>query len=534
MRPSSQCYTAEKPPHRVTNMTDNLLFITLMGVVSLFSDMTHEGARSILGPFLSETGASAAAIAVVSGAGELCGYSLRLLSGFVADKTRRYWTLVIAGYALQVASVPALALVGEGGWVAACALVILERVAKAVKKPAKNTLVSFAASGIGWGKGFAYQEVLDQIGAFSGPIMLYIIARIKEATPNAAGAVGGLLANQGSVSSSVGTYRLCFAFLAIPAAITIAFTLIARARYPHPETFEKDEKEAEAFDASDNSGSEQGRAEQTLPEGEAQTGNKALPAGTAGTEKRGAASGKGGGLFADKSRRNLFVLYMVSIALFAFGFADFPLLSLHASRSGAFGSADIALLYALAMFTDALSALLFGTLFDRIGTLSLALSTLAAAAFSPLVFVTGTRGGILAGVALWGVGMGAEESVMKACVSSFVPRDMRSRAFGVAETGFGVAWLLGSIAMGVLYDKSHFAREVASRVGDAVAGGVPQVAEGVVSGVSQVGNAVSSTFGAGASPAYLYALCALSTACLVASSAAAFVMARKAARLAPQ
>ncbi len=75
-----------------------ITFITLMGIVSLFSDMTHEGARSILGEYLNLAGASAATIGFVSGIGELCGYSLRLISGFIADKTKKYWTFVITGY----------------------------------------------------------------------------------------------------------------------------------------------------------------------------------------------------------------------------------------------------------------------------------------------------------------------------------------------------------------------------------------------------------------------------------------------------
>ena len=101
-----------------------MAFITPMGIVSLFSDMTHEGARSILGEYLNLTGASAATIGFVSGIGELCGYSLRLLSGFVADKAKRYWSLVIIGYAMQVLTIPGLALIPENGWVAACGLVI--------------------------------------------------------------------------------------------------------------------------------------------------------------------------------------------------------------------------------------------------------------------------------------------------------------------------------------------------------------------------------------------------------------------------
>jgi len=132
-----------------------MAFIVLMGIVSLFSDMTHEGARSILGEYLNLAGASAATIGFVSGIGELCGYSLRLLSGFVADKTKKYWTLVIAGYALQVLAIPLLALVPQNGWIIACGLVITERIGKAVKKPAKNTLVSFAGNEVGIGKGFA-------------------------------------------------------------------------------------------------------------------------------------------------------------------------------------------------------------------------------------------------------------------------------------------------------------------------------------------------------------------------------------------
>lgn len=142
-------------------MSGAVTFIFLMGIVSLFSDMTHEGARSILGEYLNLTGATAATIGFVSGIGELFGYSLRILSGFVADKTKHYWSMVIIGYTVQVLAIPALALIPENGWIYACGLVILERIGKAIKKPAKNTLISFAASEVGAGKGFAYQEFLD-------------------------------------------------------------------------------------------------------------------------------------------------------------------------------------------------------------------------------------------------------------------------------------------------------------------------------------------------------------------------------------
>ncbi len=363
------------------NLTGAFAFLTLMGIVSLFSDMTHEGARSILGEYLNLTGASAATIGFVSGIGELCGYSLRLLSGFVADKTKKYWTLVIAGYALQVLAIPALALVTENGWVLACGLVIVERIGKAIKKPAKNTLVSFAASETGVGKGFAYQEFLDQLGAFLGPVLLFLMTLLL------------------GTEKLFSTYRLCFLLLGIPALITLALVLFSRFRYPHPEQFEKAEPKTEAF-----------------------------------------------------RFRKSFVFYMAAIALFAFGFADFPLITLHAAKTQAFPTATLSLLYAAAMAVDAIAALIFGRLFDKIGLKALMLSTICSAFFAGFVFLSGNPILIGVGIVLWGVGMGAQESIMKAAVSTIVPRAHRSAGFGIFETGFGVAWFLGSWLLGVLYD----------------------------------------------------------------------------------
>ena len=356
-------------------------FLTLMGIVSLFSDMTHEGARSILGEYLDLTGASAAAIGFVSGIGELCGYSLRLLSGFLADRTKKYWTLVIAGYALQVLAVPALALVPEHGWVIACGLVIAERIGKAIKKPSKNALVSFAASETGLGKGFAYQEFLDQLGAFLGPVLLFLIT---------------LLAGTEQLLSA---YRICFLALGIPALITLGLVLFSRVKYPHPEQFEKVEEEKTPF-----------------------------------------------------RFQKSFVFYMIAICLFAFGFADFTLITLHAAKTQAFPTVSLSLLYAAAMAVDAVAALAFGWLFDRIGIRALIFSTALCASFAGFVFLSGNPVLIGVGIVLWGIGIGAQESIMKAAVSAIVPRAHRSAGFGIFETGFGVAWFLGSWLLGALYD----------------------------------------------------------------------------------
>ncbi len=144
-----------------------MLFIILFGIVSLFSDMTHEGASSIRGAYLSLLGASAATIGFISGLGELVGYSMRYVFGKLTDKSKQYWPMTIAGYVLDIA-VPRSALVGEHGWIAACVLLVIQRMGKAIKKPAKDTIMSFAASQEGGRQEFGIQEVLDQIGAFIG------------------------------------------------------------------------------------------------------------------------------------------------------------------------------------------------------------------------------------------------------------------------------------------------------------------------------------------------------------------------------
>ena len=180
-----------------------MLFILLFGIVSLFSDMTHEGASSIRGAYMALLGASAGAIGFVSGLGELIGYSMRYLFGKLTDKTGQYWTMTIVGYVLDLIAVPALALVGENGWIAACGLLLIQRMGKAIKKPAKDAIMSFAASQEGVGKSFGIQEVLDQIGAFLGPILLYVIMLFK------------------TEGTTFEIYSFCFAVLTIPAVITL-------------------------------------------------------------------------------------------------------------------------------------------------------------------------------------------------------------------------------------------------------------------------------------------------------------------------
>lgn len=185
-------------------------FVLLIGVLSLFADFTYEGARSILGPYLASLQASAAIVGTVTGFGELAGYALRLFSGRLADATRQFWPISIAGYLLQMTAVPALALTHN--WQSAAVLIILERIGKAVRNPPRDVMLSYAAQEVGrYGWVFGIHESLDQMGALAGPLLVAMV-----------------LARHGS-------YREAFAVLALPALINLCFVMLAWRLYPRPE-----------------------------------------------------------------------------------------------------------------------------------------------------------------------------------------------------------------------------------------------------------------------------------------------------------
>src|SRR3954464_8236151 len=146
-----------------------------LGVVSLLVDMVYEGARSITGPFLASLGASALVVALVTGAGEAAALGFRLFSGSAADRSGRYWSWMVVGYALTAVCVPLMALapaLGAAGLTFAAAMVLLERTGKAVRSPAKSVLLAVAARNVGRGRGFGVHKALDQTGAFLGPLLV--------------------------------------------------------------------------------------------------------------------------------------------------------------------------------------------------------------------------------------------------------------------------------------------------------------------------------------------------------------------------
>jgi len=185
--------------------------IILLGIVSMFGDIAYEGGRSISGPYLATLGASAAMVGLVTGAGEFLGYGLRLVSGYLADRTKAYWVLTFIGYGL-IGAIPLLAFAGN--WPLAALFLILERIGKATRSPARDTIISYAGKNIGRGWGFAIHEAMDQVGAIIGPLILSF----------------ALIESKG--------YQLGFNLLWIPVVLCIVVLVMANRKAPVPERLE--------------------------------------------------------------------------------------------------------------------------------------------------------------------------------------------------------------------------------------------------------------------------------------------------------
>ncbi|WP_322495996.1 MFS transporter [Chloroflexus sp.] len=349
-------------------------FILLMGVVSLLADMVYEGGRSLSGQYLALLGASGAVVGITAGVGELIGYGLRLVFGYLSDRTRRYWLMTIFGYTLTIIAVPMLAL--ANAWPLAVGLLMVERFSKALRSPAKDTLISYAADRVGSGKGFGLHEALDQVGAVAAPLLLAAV----------------LAAGWG--------FQVAFGILIVPGLLCLAVLFTARALFPQP----------------------------------ADLAGKTPSLTTTGFNR-------------------CFWLYLISVGLFAAASVDFALAAFHFQRTQLLPAAAIPALYALAMVVDAVAALGFGFLYDRIGLQTLIGVTALATFSTPLLF-SGSLIAAVLGVMVWGIALGAQESILRAAVTQLASVERRGAAYGLFNAGFGLSWFAGSAVLGVLYDVS--------------------------------------------------------------------------------
>jgi len=364
--------------------------IFLFGLVSLFGDIVYEGARSVNGPYLKTLGANAVIVGLVAGIAEFLGYAIRLVSGYFADKTRAYWLFTFIGYGMLI-TVPLLSLTGI--WQIAVLFIVLERLGKALRSPAKDTILSQATKQVGTGFGFAIAEALDQIGAIIGPLIFTVLFVLL-----------------GKGDKVVRDYQQGYSLLWVPLILVMLCIFLAWLRVPNPEVLE----------------------------------NAAIKS------------------HEEEELGKTFWIYTIFTFITTIGFANFALIGYHFKAKHVLTDAQIPLFYALAMGVDAIAALAIGKTYDifktRHNNEKAGLTTLIAipvlSLFIP-VFVFSTRLSLcLTGAIMWGIVMGAHETIMKSAIADLTPLKKRGTGYGIFNTAYGLAIFIGSALVGLLYEHS--------------------------------------------------------------------------------
>lgn len=364
--------------------------ILLFGLVSLFGDIVYEGARSVNGPYLKMLGANAVVVGFIAGFGEFIGYAVRLLSGYFADRTRGYWFFVIAGYGLLI-SVPLLSLAGI--WQVAALFIITERLGKALRAPARDTIMSQAAKQVGTGFGFALAEVMDQIGALAGPLI-----------------IAGALALASRAGAGVKQYQVSYAIFWVPFILVMACVVFARFKVPAPETLE----------------SPDGQLMQDAPL------SKVFWLYV---------------IFTFVSTAGFVNFMLMGYHFKVRGILSDAQIPLYYAVAMA---VDGAAALIIGKTYDRLKEIRRN---EKAGLSALiAIPVLTA----PLPFLAFSRNlsAIIVSVVVWGIIMGIHETIMRSAIADLVALRKRGTGYGIFNTAYGLAMLCGGVAMGFLYDRS--------------------------------------------------------------------------------
>lgn len=360
--------------------------IILFGLISMLGDMVYESARSANSQYFSLLGVTAAQVGLVFGIGEFLGYCLRLLAGLWSDKTGKQWLFMFVGYGMLLV-VPLMGFTRDWNWLVV--LILMERIGKALRNPAKDTVLSSVAQGqVGVGFAFGLQEALDQAGAFLGPLIFTLVFTLSGA--------------QGAAQ-----YQLSYKLLILPFLALMFFLYYSYRKV------------------------EGGRLIERMKVRE----------------------------FRSERLRGVFWRYTLFTLVCTAGFVNFSTTGFHMKVSGLFTDREIPFIYALAMGVDAAAALLIGKAYDALkkrgggnaGGLRVMAGIPLMTALLPFLTLSRSRWAVITGMMLFGVVMGAHETVMRSAISDLTPFSKRGTGYGVFNTAYGLALMLGAAVMGWLY-----------------------------------------------------------------------------------
>jgi len=361
--------------------------IILFGVISMLGDMVYESARGANSQYFNLLSVSAAQVGLVFGIGEFLGYFLRLLAGVLSDKSGKHWIFIFVGYGMLLV-VPIMGFTMN--WNILIVLILMERIGKSLRNPAKDTILSGVAENqVGTGFAFGLQEALDQVGALTGPLIFTLVFFIAG-------------------KNGIAEYQLGYKWLFVPFILLMLFVVYAYRRIKRNNLIQ-DLKTREF------------RSERLQP---------------------------------------IFWIYTAFTFFCTLGFVNFSIIGYHLKANNLMSDGNITLLYSGAMAVDAVAALLVGKAYDNMkkktGIKTGGLAVLMAIPFItlllPFLTISNSTPLIVIGMVIFGVVMGTHETIMRSAVADITPFYKRGTSFGVFNTGYGLALLIGSALMGWLYD----------------------------------------------------------------------------------
>ena len=352
----------------------------------MLGDLVHESARSVNGQYLSLVGLSATQVGLVFGLGEFLGYALRLLSGAWLDKSKRYWLFLFIGYGVHLV-IPLMGLTTSWGWL--YTFILLERIGKALRSPAKDTILSAVAENqIGLGYAFGIQEALDQLGAFLGPLIFTALFYF----------VG---------SSGLEVFQLGYQLLVIPFIILMVVLALVHRKFVR---------------------------EKLTPEVDTTQKPPRLQP-----------------IFWIYSAFTFFVAFgLINFSLIGYHLKTQQIVS--DGMVPILYAVAMAVDALVAIFIGKGYDRLKRQLRHKTGGVLILLIVPLLTAFVPLLTLSHSVSMLWIGMVLMGVVLGAHETVMRSAIADITPFSKRGIGFGIFNTIYGLSLLLGSLLMGWLYD----------------------------------------------------------------------------------
>ena len=375
--------------------TRNVLFT---GLVSLFTDLSSEMIYPLVPAFLRAMGVSMTTIGVIEGVAESTASLLRTVTGRLSDKLGKQKAFMLVGYGLSTFSKPFLFL--ATGWPMVLGVRFADRVGKAIRTPARDALLSTSVDGARKGWAFGVHRGMDRLGAVGGPLLALLVLHLFKNVdvPSLAPAGTGLPARLARHLCMLGgnKVRLVFLFSFIPAALALAFIPFTR-------------EAARAARAS------------------------------SGARRSGLGS-------------PAFVLFLVASIVFTLGNSSNAFLILKA-REAALPVTMIPVIWVVYNITCTISSPIFGTLSDRVGRAPvIAVSFIYYAIIYALFGFTQSLSGVWTLFAAYGLYYGLSEGVFRAYIADLVAADYRATAYGVFNTGVGLALVPASVIFGAVWD----------------------------------------------------------------------------------